>query len=106
MDSKELEILKNITDNLSALVGTVKALTPEEKKPQYSCRLLGGLRDEQVRRIILESRRTGAGYQEIEKILKRRFPGAPEKHVSTMTCWRFLKNARAGRLAEFGVKFP
>jgi len=76
---------------------------PMGKKCHYSHKLIGGFRDPAVRQMVMDLRKQGTYYSEIESAVREAYPDNPEKHVSRSAIQRFYDSARKGRLVEHGI---
>lgn len=70
----------------------------------FSKRLQGGFRDPLIRTTILQLRKDGTHYKEIEAYIKEHWPEQPEKWKSKTAIHRFCTDVRNGRLREFGIE--
>lgn len=76
------------------------------KKHLFSQRLMGGLRDPEIRATIIQMRKSGASFDGIEAAIKKKWPKQPEKWSSSSAIHRFWHSALLGRLREFGIEPP
>jgi hypothetical protein len=79
---------------------------PMGKKRCLSHKLRNGLRDPRIRSMIMDLKKQGLGYLNIETIIKERFPNNPELHVTRSSIHRFHQAALKGRLREYGIEPP
>jgi len=87
----------------TALPLAADAPNPMGKKRHISHRLIGGFRDPNIREMIVDLRKQGKKFSDIEIAIKDAYPDAPEKHVSRSAIHRFCESARRGRLIEYGI---
>ena len=74
-----------------------------ERGKRHSTKFYKGLKEQEVRNMILDFRKSGMEFREIVREIKEIFPGEPEKWVSRSAAHRFWTNAKRGYLKEFGI---
>jgi len=100
-------IQKDVTDIKGMISGMPRERRTElRKKSCTSQRLLGGLRDPQIRSAIVRHKLDGRSFLDIAAYIREYWPGQPEKWPSKSAIHRFWQNVKDGRLVEYGINPP
>lgn len=102
------EINKDMVVNLAetgnpyavGLCRTLLNIKVQTRGPQCLHR---GLRNKEIRAIVLELRKDGAAGREVLQTIKDKWPDDPTMWVSKSALYRFLESARKGKLKDFGI---
>lgn len=79
---------------------------PMGRKCHMSHKLRGGFSDPEVRTLVMDLRKKGQTFIDIEIAVRDAYPNNPEKHVKRSAIHRFYESARKGRLiAGFKEQF-